>query len=177
MCNVVTGILLLNCRPNLNVNLNRHTNMKQSSFLIPVLLFALISCQVNAQDGFIKINSPHSVDETVANLNRILTEKGMNIFATIDHQKGAFAAGLPLRPTTLVIFGNPKVGTKLMQCDQQIGSDLPLKMLVWEDEEGKTWIGYWNPDNLKNEYYLESCNEVLAKVKNALGNFAKSAVL
>ena len=150
--------------------------MKKSLLLISVL-FVLISCQANAQEGFIKIKSPHSVDETVANLNKILTEKGMNVFATIDHQKGAIAADLKLRPTTLVIFGNPKVGTKLMQCDQKIGYDLPLKMLIWEDEDGNAWIGYWNPDNLKNMYDLEACSEVLAKVNNALGNFAKSAVL
>jgi uncharacterized protein (DUF302 family) len=150
--------------------------MNRSSFLIPGL-FILFSCQVKSQDSFQKIKSPHSVDETVANLSKILTEKGMNIFATIDHQKGAINAGLELRPATLVIFGNPKVGTKLMLCDQKIGYDLPLKMLIWEEEDGNAWIGYWNPESLKNEYNLESCSEVLAKVKSALGNFAKAAIL
>lgn len=151
--------------------------MKQSLFLMPVLLFVLTSCQAKSQSNFQKIKSAYSVDETVVNMSKILAEKGMSIFATIDHQAGATKAGLELRPSTLVIFGNPKVGTKLMQCDQRIGYDLPLKMLIWEDEKGYTWIGYWNPDDLRNEYSLESCGEVLSKVKNALENIAKEAIM
>jgi len=149
--------------------------MKHSYLLILVSL-VLFSCKANAQDGFQKLKSPHSVEATTAKLSSILTEKGMNIFATIDHQKGATKAGMELRPTTLVIFGNPKVGTKLMQCDQRIGYSLPLKMLIWQDVEGVTWIGYWQPANLAKQYDLDSCNEVLVKVKNAMANFAKAAV-
>ena len=99
----------------------------------------------------------------------------MNIFSTIDHQQGAIKAGLDLQPTVLVIFGNPKVGTKLMQCDQRIGLALPLKMLIWQDDNGVTWLGYWEPSNLKNKYDLDACNETLEKVKNAMSNFAKAA--
>jgi uncharacterized protein (DUF302 family) len=63
----------------------------------------------------------------------------------------------------------------LMQCDQRIGLALPLKMLVWQDEAGTTWLGYWAPAILKNEYNLDSCTETLEKVKNAMANFAKAA--
>lgn len=144
------------------------------SYLFLLSLF-IFSCQVNAQDGFIKIKSSNSVAVTTDKLSNILTQKGMSIFATIDHQKGAEAAGLELRPTTLVIFGNPKVGTKLMQCDQKIGYTLPLKLLIWQDEKGVTWIGYREPSTLTERYNLEECSGVLEKVKNAMANFAKAA--
>lgn len=140
---------------------------------LTVILF--ISCRANAQNGFLKIKSGHSVEATVTKLKDVLTAKGMNIFSAIDHQQGASKAGLDLRPTVLVIFGNPKVGTKLMQCDQRIGLGLPLKMLIWQDDNGVTWLGYWAPSNLKNKYDLDACNETLEKVKNAMANFAKAA--
>ena len=74
-----------------------------------------------------------------------LTAKGMTIFARIDHAAGAAQVGLPLRPTGLLIFGSAKAGTPLMQSNQEIGIDLPLKALVWEDAAGKTWLSYNNP--------------------------------
>ena len=141
--------------------------------VLTIILF--ISCQANAQDGFHKIKSSHSIETTVTKLKDVLKAKGMTIFSTIDHQQGAIKAGLELRPTVLVIFGNPKVGTRLMQCDQRMGLALPLKMLVWQDEAGVTWLGYWAPAILKNEYHLDSCSETLEKVKNAMANFAKAA--
>lgn len=144
-------------------------------FVLTIILF--YSCQANAQDGFLKIKSSHSIETTVTKLKDVLTAKGMTIFSTIDHQQGAIKAGLDLRPTVLVIFGNPKVGTKLMQCDQRMGITLPLKMLVWEDEAAATWLSYWAPAILKNDYNLDSCNETLEKVKNAMANFAKAATL
>jgi len=148
--------------------------MKRISIsVLTIILF--ISCQANGQDGFHKIKSNHSVEATVTKLSEVLASKGMTIFSTIDHQQGAVKAGLELRPTTLVIFGNPKVGTALMQCDQRIGLALPLKMLVWQDDDGITWLGYWAPSNLSNAYNLDSCSETLEKVKNAMANFAKAA--
>ena len=140
---------------------------------LTIILF--ISCQAIGQDGFHKLKSTRSVEATVTKLSDVLTAKGMTIFTTIDHQQGAIKAGLDLRPTVLVIFGNPKVGTALMQCDQRIGLALPLKMLVWQDDTGVTWLGYWEPSNLGKEYNLKSCNETLAKIKNAMTNFAQAA--
>ena len=144
-------------------------------FFSALVVILFISCQVNGQEGFHKIKSSHSVEATVTRLSNILQANGMTIFATIDHQQGAIKAGLDMRPTTLVIFGNPKVGTKLMQCDQRIGLALPLKMLVWQDESDVIWLSYWEPSILKNKYQLDSCSEVLEKVKKAMANFAKAA--
>jgi len=144
-------------------------------FLVTITLVLFMSCPVNGQAGFHKIKSNHSVKGTVHKLTNTLNEKGMHIFATIDHQKGAEKAGLILLPTVLMIFGNPTVGTKLMQCDQKTGIALPLKMLIWQDEAGDTWIGYWEPSKLSERYQLGDCREILNKVKNAMANFANAA--
>lgn len=146
--------------------------MKNTLFLFIAMLTA---GTVIAQENLHKVKSHKSVAATVASLKQVLQEKNMTIFATIDHRQGALKAGMELRPTTLVIFGNPKVGTKLMQCDQRMGLALPLKMLIWQDAEGITWIGYWAPEVLKNNYHLQDCQDTLVKIKNALDAFARAA--
>lgn len=81
----------------------------------------------------------------MARLEAAVSARGMTVFARVDHAAGAIAAGLELRPTDLLIFGSPKGGTALMQSVQTIGIDLPLKMLVWQDESGATWLSYNDP--------------------------------
>src|ERR1700677_98633 len=93
-------------------------------------------------NGLTTIPSVHSAKETIDLIESNVKSKGMTIFARIDHAAGAKEAGLALRPTLLLIFGNAKGGTPLMQDKQQIGIDLPLKALAWEDASGKTWISY-----------------------------------
>jgi uncharacterized protein (DUF302 family) len=90
--------------------------------------------------GLITIPSAYGVAETIDRLSSEVKSKGMAIFARVDHAAGAKDAGLSLRPTLLLIFGNAKGGTPLMQVNQQIGIDLPLKALAWEDASGKTWL-------------------------------------
>jgi uncharacterized protein (DUF302 family) len=92
--------------------------------------------------GLITIPSAYGVVETIDRLASEVKSKGMTIFARVDHAAGAKDAGLSLRPTLLLIFGNAKGGTPLMQDNQQIGIDLPLKALAWEDASGKTWLSY-----------------------------------
>lgn len=84
-------------------------------------------------------------DEALDRLSRIVTEKGLTVFACIDHEAGARAAGLELRPTALLIFGNARAGTPVMQVAQTAGIDLPLKVLAWRDVGGKNWLGYIDP--------------------------------
>jgi uncharacterized protein (DUF302 family) len=96
-------------------------------------------------NGVITIPSVHSVEVTIDGLEAQVKSKGMNIFARIDHAAGAKEVALPLRPTLLLIFGHPKGGTPLMQINQRIGIDLPLKALAWEDDSGKTWLSYNDP--------------------------------
>jgi uncharacterized protein (DUF302 family) len=93
-------------------------------------------------DGLITLRSSHGPKDTMNRLEAELKAKGATIFARIDHTAGAAEAGLPLRPTELLIFGNAKAGTPLMQAEQAIGIDLPLKMLVWQDASGATWLAY-----------------------------------
>jgi uncharacterized protein (DUF302 family) len=88
------------------------------------------------------IASAFSVPETIDRLIAAITPLGMNVFARIDHAAGAAKVGMPLRPTQLLLFGNPKGGTPLMQDRQTAGIDLPLKALAWEDAEGKVWLTY-----------------------------------
>jgi uncharacterized protein (DUF302 family) len=98
-----------------------------------------------AADGLITIPSNFGPKETVDRLETEITAKGLTIFARIDHAVGAAQVDLPLRPTELLIFGSAKAGTPLMQSNQKVGIDLPLKALVWEDAAGKTWLTYNDP--------------------------------
>jgi uncharacterized protein (DUF302 family) len=98
-----------------------------------------------AENGLVTIASTHTVKETIDRLEAEVKAKGLTVFARIDHTAGAIAAALPLRPTELLIFGNGKGGTPLMQAAQTIGIDLPLKALAWEDATGKVWLSYNDP--------------------------------
>ena len=95
--------------------------------------------------GLISLKSTFPVKETVDRLVHRVESKGLTVFCRIDHAAGAVAAGLQLRPTTVVIFGNAKGGTPLMQVSQTIGIDLPLKVLAWEDAGGQSWLSYNDP--------------------------------
>ena len=98
-----------------------------------------------AADGLITIQSSFGPEETMNRFDSEVRAKGMTVFAHIDHAAGAAAVGLSLRPTDLLIFGNAKGGTPLMQSVQSIGIDLPLKALVWQDAAGVTWLSYNDP--------------------------------
>ena len=98
-----------------------------------------------AIDGLIVLRSAFDHAETAARLEQALQAKGIMLLARIDHAAAARQAGQELRPTLLLVFGNPKVGTALMQAAQTMGIDLPLKALVWEDEGGAVWLGYDDP--------------------------------
>ena len=93
-------------------------------------------------NGIVNKPSHHSVDLTVEKLKGILQAKGVMLFALVDHSGEAAKVGMKMRPTKLLIFGNPKAGTPLMLAAPSIAIDLPLKILVWEDAEGKVWVSY-----------------------------------
>jgi uncharacterized protein (DUF302 family) len=99
----------------------------------------------------------------------------MVIFARIDHAAGATAAGLSLRPTELIIFGNARGGTPLMQAGQTVGIDLPLKALVWEDAEGKTWLSYNEPSWIAQRHSIDGARPVVSKIAAALSAISKAA--
>ena len=105
-------------------------------------------------NGIVSKPSRHSVDETVAKLQTILKAKGVAVFALIDHSGEAEKVGMHMRPTKLLIFGNPKGGTPLMLAAPSIAIDLPLKILVWEDDQGKVWVSYNSPEYLAERHGL-----------------------
>ncbi len=115
----------------------------------------------------------HSVDETVGNLKSILQAKGVTLFALIDHSGEAEKVGMKMRPTKLVIFGNPRAGTPLMLAAPSSAIDLPLKILVWEDAEGKVWISYNSPAYLQERHGIPS--ELLQNIAVVEGLAAKAA--
>jgi uncharacterized protein (DUF302 family)/uncharacterized membrane protein YidH (DUF202 family) len=112
------------------------------------------SMSMNAGNGIIRKPSNHSVNETVAKLTGILEAKGVKLFAVVDHSGEAEKAGMNMPPTKLLIFGNPKAGTPLMLASPSIAIDLPLKILVSEDANGKVWLSYNSPDYLKQRHNL-----------------------
>lgn len=109
---------------------------------------------MTAPAGFLSVQSRYGADETVRRFREAVEGAGMTIFAEVDHDLGAAAVGLPLRPTRLVIFGNARGGTPLMQVAQTSGIDLPLKALVWEDEAGQTFVGYNDPQWIADRHDL-----------------------
>ncbi|MDH3387936.1 MAG: DUF302 domain-containing protein [Gammaproteobacteria bacterium] len=144
-------------------------------FILALALAGLIGPALAAGEGMISVKSAHSVAATADRLEKILASKGMKVFIRIDHAAGAASIGKELRPTELVIFGNPKVGTPLMQCSHSIAIDLPQKALIWEDPAGQVWFSYNDPQFLALRHDTRGCDAVLDKVATALGNFARAA--
>ena len=138
------------------------------------VLFALAVPAWGA-DGLVEVKSPFAPKETMDRLEGILKNKGMTIFARVDHAAGAAKVGKKLRPTELLIFGNPQGGTPLMECSQTAGIDLPLKALVREDESGQVWLGYNDPAYLAARHGAAQC-PVAANLKKALAGFVQEAV-
>ena len=124
-------------------------------------------------NGIVSKVANHSVDETVGKLKSILQAKGVTLFALIDHSGEAEKVGMKMKPTKLLIFGNPKAGTPLMLAAPSSAIDLPLKILVWEDAEGKVWISYNSPAYLQERHRIPS--ELLQNIAVVEGLAAKAA--
>ena len=125
-------------------------------------------------DGLISLRSNVGPKQTIDHLKAELAASGLTVFAEIDHAAGAAAVGLDLRPTTVLIFGNAKGGTPLMQAAQTIGIDLPLKMLVWQDAAGATWVSYNDPAWLAQRHGIAGqVKTVAANMSAMLSAFAK----
>jgi uncharacterized protein (DUF302 family) len=127
-------------------------------------------------DGLVTIASAHSVKDTIDRVEAIVKSKGLTVFARVDHAAGAKEVGMPLAPTLLLIFGNPKGGTPLMQAKQQVGIDLPLKVLAWQDSGGKTWLGYNDPHWIAQRHRLgHEVDPTVNAVSGALTAISKEA--
>ncbi|WP_417513623.1 DUF302 domain-containing protein [Minwuia sp.] len=151
--------------------------MKFARFLIAACMIAgLSSVAAAAEDGLIRKQSANGVYQTIDKLKAALESKGLTIFADIDHSAGAKRAELALRPTRLLIFGNPKLGTPLMQAAATTAIDLPQKAVAYRDDDGKVWLVYNDPMYLKQRHAIEGRDEVLKKIAGALDNFTDAAI-
>jgi uncharacterized protein (DUF302 family) len=126
-----------------------------------------------AGNGLVQVASRYSVDETVKRLEAVLAERGVKVFALIDHSGEAEKVGMKMRPTKVVIFGSPKAGTPLMVAAPSLAIDLPLKALVAEDEGGKVWVSYNSPEYLQQRYGVP---EDLVKNIAVVGTLVAKAV-
>ena len=129
---------------------------------------------VNAE-GLTTIPSRFGPKETMDRMEAEIRANGMTVFARIDHATGAAKVGLPLRPTEVIVFGNARGGTPLMQSIQTVGIDLPLKALVWQDTAGKTWISYNEPSWIAQRHGIANAEPVVAKMAALLSAIANAA--
>lgn len=139
------------------------------------LLLLALAVPAVAAEGLVNVVSNHSVSATADRLEAVLKEKGMTIFIRVNHSKGAQKVGVRLNPTELIVFGNPKVGAPLMQCQQSIAIDLPQKALVWQDDAGKVWVSYNDPRYLEGRHNITGCEEILSKIEKALAGISAAA--
>lgn len=129
----------------------------------------------SAADGMVALKSPHNVKDTMSRLEEAVKQRGLNVFARVDHAAGAAEVGKTLRPTEVLIFGNPQGGTPFMECEQTVGIDLPLKALVWEDAGAQVWVGYNDPGYLAQRHGVSAC-PVVENLRKALAGIAGAAV-
>ena len=141
------------------------------ALMITLFFVAFTGLGINAQK-LVEVESPHNAEKTMTLLREVVQEKGLNIFTEIDHSAGAENAGLDLEPVSVLIFGNPNVGTKLMQADPRMGIELPLRILVWESD-GKTYMGYFDPEGFIDNYELDEELQILQNIRKALGSIVE----
>lgn len=143
-------------------------------FVALALLALVAALPARAADGMTAVKSPHSVKETADRLEAAAKARNLVVFLRVDHAAGAQKIGRTLRPTELLVFGNPQGGTPLMECAQSVGVDLPLKALAWQDESGQVWLGYNEPQYLAARHGAPGC-AVVPNLKKALEGLAAEA--
>jgi uncharacterized protein (DUF302 family) len=145
--------------------------------LVSMVLAGTIACaaSVAADDGLVTIESDYAVGETLDRFERAARDKGMTVFARIDHAAGAAQVDQALRPTELLIFGNPSAGTPLMQSRQTVAIDLPMKALAWADGAGQVWLTYNDPGYLAQRHNITARDPLVEKMRRVLGELSAAA--
>jgi uncharacterized protein (DUF302 family) len=131
---------------------------------------------IQSDSLFVTKKTDKAASIVVKELKQKIERKGLKIFGEIQHHAEAEKVGEQLRFTEVIIFGNPKVGTKLMQCDQRIGYELPLRILINTSSEGKTIISFQDPRNYNKEYHMEGCNNILEKMSSLLNELVSDVL-
>lgn len=146
-------------------------------FLLGLLAAVMISTSAQADtSNLVRKQSPYSVEETLNRLEAIVRGKGATVFARVDHAAGAMKAGQTLRPTAVLMFGNPKLGTPIMLKAQQAGLDLPMKVLAYTAADGKTWLVYSNPQAMGQAHGIAMDAPETTKVGNVLNALTNAAI-
>lgn len=141
---------------------------------IALIMIALTSV-VSADDAMKTQASKYGYRDTLARLETVVKEKGLTVFARIDHAEGAQQAGLKMQPATVTIFGNPKGGTPFMVAAPESAIDFPLKALVWEDATGKVWVSYGTVASIVARHGIKGQDELVKKLDGLLAAIAKAA--
>lgn len=148
--------------------------------LISIVMALLLSFSISfaqEEEGITTRPSSYSMDETIDVLKEAMEDMDLNLVEEVDHAQAAADNELELRPTKVLIFGNPKVGTELMKADQRAGLDLPLRILVWENEDGRVFLTYRSPTTLQKDFALKEQEQVLDKMNNALDKLSQKAIV
>lgn len=148
--------------------------MKAMRMMVAVLV-SIAASMATAADGLVSQKSAQSVQSTMDKLETLVKARGFTVFARIDHAAGAAKVGKLLRPTQLLVFGNPEGGTPFMECAQTAGIDLPLKALVWEDAQAQVWLGFNDPGYLAKRHGASEC-AVVNNMRKTLDGLAAEAV-
>lgn len=149
--------------------------------IVTVLFCALLGlsptmAESDLERGLISKKSPHSVAVTLDRLEQVLKDKGVTIVTRWSHGAGAEKAGIPLRPTELLIFGNPRLGSHFFTSQQTAGIDLPMKALAWVDEHGQVWLTYNDPAYIAGRHDIKDRDEIIQKMSKALDMFSAAAI-
>jgi uncharacterized protein (DUF302 family) len=145
-------------------------------FLAAVMLAMLMSMTAGAAHAeMIRVESAHDVLTTVARMENEIQDRGLRLFLKLPHHEGAAEAGEELRPTVLLLFGNPRLGSALMQTEQTMGIDLPIRALVWLDHAGEVWIGYEQPADMAARHGVPADHPVIVRMTGALAAISSAA--
>ena len=149
---------------------------KKIMLIVTITGMALSFPAWSAGNGLVIKPSPYSAAKTLDRWEQILKQKHIRVFARISHKQNAAGVGLKLRPTELLIFGNPKLGTYFFLSNQTAGIDLPMKAMAWEDAKGQTWVAYNDPQYVADRHGITDRADIINKMKGALENFSNYAI-
>ncbi len=152
----------------------RETDMTKMAMLAAILALTFTN---QAQAELARKESPYPMSETIERFEGVLKERGLTVFSKIDHAAGARQINQDLRPTVLIIFGSPAVGTPLIQAEQTMGLSLPLKALIWQDAAGKIWLGYDAPASVAAERGVAKDHPVIGRMTGALAGIVDAVVM
>lgn len=149
--------------------------MKARAVFLAAMLLPGVSPVASERDGLIHIKSRHNVEDTVERARRMVEQEGLRVFGVIDHQRVAQEAGRQLSPTRVFVFGNPETGTQIMQKNRLAGFDLPMKLLVWESDNGTVWISYQRVERLAERYGFSAQDKLFVRMGRLVQTLAKAA--